>query len=286
MMSGRLNKKIALITGTGNGQGRAAALRFAAEGASVVGCDTDVARAVETVDIVKKNGGVMHSVQPVDAGSETDVNRWVAEAVEHFGPFDIVYNNAAGARHAPISELSIEDFEWTMHNEVSIILIAVKAALPVFKQRGGGVVINIGSTAGNYGAGWPRNAIGMLPHCVGKAAVIRMTQVMAIELSPYNVRVNCISPGVIVTPGIAPLLRTPGVQESFQDLNLISRLGVPDDIAAAAVYLASDEAAYVTGVNLLVDGGQVAGAGHGQPDDATSEMIKEASRARVESPQE
>jgi NAD(P)-dependent dehydrogenase (short-subunit alcohol dehydrogenase family) len=278
-MAGRLEGKVALITGTASGQGRAAAIRFAAEGASVVGCDLKIEEAKETVAIVESAGGRIVSLQPVDLSDETDVTALVDFAVDSFGGFDILYNNAAVARAAALEELKRADWDWNMANEVTLVYMAVRHALPVFKQRGGGAVINVGSIAGMVGSGMPGNASGNLVHCVAKAAVIRLTENLAIELSPYNVRVNCISPGVIDTPQLRPFLGddpdTP-MRRLFAGKCLIPRIGEVDDIVNAAVFLASDEASYVTGVNLPVDGGFAASGGVGRPSSELEEAVSAA----------
>jgi meso-butanediol dehydrogenase / (S,S)-butanediol dehydrogenase / diacetyl reductase len=278
-MAGRLEGKVALITGTASGQGRAAAIRFAAEGASVVGCDLKIEEAKETVAIVESAGGRIVSLQPVDLSDETDVTALVDFAVDSFGGFDILYNNAAVARAAALEELKRADWDWNMANEVTLVYMAVRHALPVFKQRGGGAVINVGSIAGMVGSGMPGNASGNLVQCVAKAAVIRLTENLAIELSPYNVRVNCISPGVIDTPQLRPFLGddpdTP-MRRLFAGKCLIPRIGEVDDIVNAAVFLASDEASYVTGVNLPVDGGFAASGGVGRPSSELEEAVSAA----------
>ncbi len=274
--AGRLARKVAVITGTGGGQGRAAALRFCQEGARVVGCDLNVEGSRETVALARDAGHSMVSVEPVDLSRPEEVDGLVAAALNAFGDFDILYNNAAAMRAGRIDEMSLDDFEWTMKNEVSVIFNAVKASVPVFGRRGGGVVVNVASTAGIYGAGFPGNARGMLAHCVGKAAVIRMTEVLAIELSPLNVRVNAISPGVTDTPALRLFLDNDEVRSLFTNFSLLHSVARPDDVVNAAVFLASDEASLITGCNLPVDGGQSVGAGQGQPDLQVESLIARA----------
>ena len=240
-MAGRLEGKIALITGTANGQGRRAATRFASEGATIIGCDLKVEEAQETVAMVEAAGGKMVSLQPVDLSDEGGIRRMIDFAVDAHGGFDILYNNAAVARAAALEDLGRDDWDWNMANEVTLVYMAVRHALPVFKQRGGGAIINIGSIAGMVGSGMPGNASGNLVHCVAKAAVIRLTANLAIELSPYHVRVNCISPGVIDTPQLRPFLGdepdTP-MRKLFSSQFLVPRIGEVDDIVNAAVFLA------------------------------------------------
>ena len=166
-----------------------------------------------------------------------------------------------------------------MANEVTLVFLAVKHAIPVFERRGGGVIINVGSIAGMVGSGMPGNAAGNLVHCVAKAAVIRLTENLAIELSTRNVRVNSISPGVIDTPQLRPFLgEEPDapLRMLFASKCLIPRIGEVEDIVNAAVFLASDESSYITGVNLPVDGGFSASGGVGQPTSEVDDAVAKA----------
>ncbi len=271
-MTGRLAGKVALITGTADGQGRAAALLFASEGARVVGCDLKTELAQETVELVRRAGGQMASMQPLNLSDEDQVKAWLDFAVAQFGDFDILYNNASGVRGGTVESLGRADWDWNLANEVTLIFLAVKHALPVFRRRGGGVILNTGSVAGMLSTAMPGNAPGNFVHNVSKAAVIRMTEHMAVELSPLNIRVNTVSPGLIDTPATRPLFGD-GFLEAFEKSALIRRVGQPIDIAQAALYLCSDEASFVTGINLPVDGGWVAGGGVGQPDPALAEAV-------------
>jgi NAD(P)-dependent dehydrogenase (short-subunit alcohol dehydrogenase family) len=271
-MTGRLAGKVALITGTADGQGRAAALLFAAEGARVVGCDLKTGLAQETVELVRRAGGQMVSMQPLNLSDEAQVKAWMDFAVAEYGDFDILYNNASGVRGGTVESLSREDWDWNLANEVTLIFLAVKHALPVFKRRGGGVILNTGSVAGMLSTAMPGNAPGNFVHNVSKAAVIRMTEHLAVELSPLNIRVNTVSPGLIDTPATRPLFDE-GFLDAIEKSALIRRVGQPIDIAQAALYLCSDEASFVTGINLPVDGGWIAGGGVGQPDPALAEAV-------------
>jgi NAD(P)-dependent dehydrogenase (short-subunit alcohol dehydrogenase family) len=264
-MTGKLAGKVALITGTGGGQGRVAALRFASEGARVVGCDVKTDGAAETLAMVLEAGGEMVSQAPVDLTDEEAVRSWIEFSVATYGDFDILYNNASAIRSGTIDVLTREDFDWTMQNEVTLVFLATKYALPVFQRRGGGAIVNIASVAGHIGAGMPGNNLGNLAHCVAKAAVLRMTQVLAIELAPHNVRVNSISPGVIETPALAPFLANEAARNAFIGMGVIPRVGQPDDVVSTALFLASDEASWITGVDIPVDGGQIASGGVGLP---------------------
>ena len=277
-MAGRLEGKVALITGTADGQGRAAALAFAREGARVVGCDLKTDLAEETVARVRHAGGEMVSMQPLNLNDEAEVQRWIDFAVSHYGDFDILYNNASGVRGGTIESLTRADWDFNLANEITILFLAIKHALPVFKRRGGGVILNTGSVAGMVGAAMPGNMPGNFVHNVSKGAVLRMTVHLAVELSPWNIRVNAISPGLIDTPATRPLLDVGG-SEPFMRSLLIKRPGQSEDIARAAVFLCSDEADYITGVNLPVDGGWTASGGLGRPDPDVTRIYGEAMAA-------
>lgn len=277
-MTARLAGKVALITGTADGQGREAALAFAREGARIVGCDLKTDLAEQTVALVRRAGGEMISMQPLNLNDEAQVKTWIDFAVRHYGDFDILYNNASGVRGGTVETLSRADWDFNLANEITILFLAVKHALPVFKRRGGGVILNTGSIAGMVGAAMPGNIAGNFVHNVSKGAVLRMTVHLAVELSPWNIRVNAISPGLIDTPATRPLLDVGGTEPFMRSL-LIRRPGQSADIARAAVFLCSDEADYITGVNLPVDGGWTASGGLGQPDPDVGRIFGEAMEA-------
>lgn len=248
----RLQGKIALITGIGGGMGRAAALRFTAEGAKVVGCDLFAEGAEETVRLAREAGGEIENFAPVQLSNATDAARWVDAAAEVFGGIDILYNNASAPRFGSIEELSIEDWDFVMANELNLVFYATKAAWPYLKLRGGGVVLNVGSIAGTRGVEFmAQNA-----HGTAKAGVINLTQQLAVEGGPHGIRVVCVSPGFTVTPSTAWLVDS-GPEPFRNNVARIPlrRVGQPDDVVNAALFLASDEASWITGVNLVVDGG-------------------------------
>jgi NAD(P)-dependent dehydrogenase (short-subunit alcohol dehydrogenase family) len=221
----------------------------------------------------------MVSLQPVDLTDEDAVQRWIDFALDAHGDFDILYNNAAVAKAANLEDLEREDWDWNFANELTLVFLSVKHALPVFERRGSGVIINVGSIAGMVGSGMPGNAAGNLVHCVAKAAVIRLTENLAIELSTRNIRVNSISPGVIDTPQLRPFLgEEPDapLRTLFASKCLIPRIGEVEDIVNAAVFLASDESSYITGVNLPVDGGFSASGGVGRPTSEVDDAVAAA----------
>jgi meso-butanediol dehydrogenase / (S,S)-butanediol dehydrogenase / diacetyl reductase len=249
-MAGRLEGKVALITVTGSGMGRGAAIRFAQEGAVVVGCDLNAVGNAETVALVEDAGGHMDGKAPVDLGDFAQCQAWIDEAAATHGRIDILWNNASAVVFAPIDQMTVEEWDFSIRNEQSIVFFASKAAWPHLVANGG-VIINTASVAGHGGGP------GGIAHSATKAAVIAMTHVMASEGAPYGIRVMSISPGVIATPGSAEQLAIPGATEMLLARSLVPRLGQADDVARAAVFLASDEASFITGADFLVDGGLV-----------------------------
>lgn len=248
---GRLAGKVALITGTAGGQGRAAALLFAAEGATVVGCDLDVAGAGQTVDQVRAAGGVMTSEQPLDLTDERAVAAWVAGVAAGHGRVDILYANAASTRFAPVEEVTLDDWHFVLRHELDVVFLPVKHAWAHLRRSAGSVVL-VGSTAGVTGS--VTNA--RVAHTVTKGGIVALTRQLAAEGAPYGVRVNCVSPGMIETPATRADLLADGhpMREIARHIPL-GRVGTAVEVARCALFLASAEASYVTGANLMVDGG-------------------------------
>jgi len=249
-MQQRLAGKVALITGTASGMGRAAALRFAAEGAVVEGCDLNVAGNEETAAMVAAAGGVMHATAPVDLADDASCSVWIDAAVARHGRIDVLYNNASACVFALIDQMTREQWDFTIRNELTLVFVATKAAWPHLCASQG-LVLNAASVAGHGGGP------GGIGHSATKAAVLAMTHVMAAEGGPYGVRAVSISPGVVETPGSAEQLSMPGAMDGLLAASLVKRLAQPDEIAAVAAFLASDEASFITGTDVRVDGGLV-----------------------------
>lgn len=252
-MADRLEGKVAFITGTGGGQGRAAAILFAKEGARVVGCDLKKEGGEETVELVKAAGGDMIS-RVVDLADGDQVKSWFDWGVGHYGQMDILYNNASATRYAPIEQMTWDEWEFTIRNELHLIYWACHHAWPHLKARGGSSIINTASGSGMVGIA----AIGFFAHAATKGGVIALTRQLAAEGAPHRIRANSISPGLIETPATAQLLQAPEFREGFLRQVPLGRLGRPEDIVACALYLASDESSFVTGANIPVDGGLTA----------------------------
>jgi len=248
---GRLDGKVALITGIASGMGREAARRFAAEGARVVGCDIDAVGLEQTVAMVRAEGGEITGHAPVDLMDPVANAAWIDKAAAVHGGIDILYNNAGIQRFGAIDELSIDDWELNIRGELSIVFYSVRAAWKHLKARGG-VIISIGSIAGTRGVEFmPQNV-----HGAAKAGVINLTQQLAVEGGPHGIRAVAISPGFIATPATQFLVDDPPpAMKATWDRIPLGRIGRPDDVVNAAVFLASDEASWITGINLMVDGG-------------------------------
>lgn len=249
---GRLDGKVALITGSGGGIGRAVALLFAGEGAVVAGCDLDAGRASETTELVRAAGGTMTSAAPVDVADEGAVNTWIDATADEHGGIDVLFNNAGLTSFAPLEEVTLDDWSFTMRNELDHVFLACKHGWPHLRARGGGSVVNVGSTAGLTGS----LNLDRAAHTAAKGAVIALTRQLAAEGARHGIRVNAISPGMTVTPQTEHLFDDPSHPISrVADHIPLGRPGRPEDVARCALFLASDESSYVTGANLVVDGG-------------------------------
>lgn len=249
---GRLTGKTAIITGTGSGQGRAAALAFAAEGAVVIGCDIDADGAEETVRQVHQAGGRMSSTHPVDLTSEDAVAAWAAQVSTEHPAVDILYANAAATRFAPVEDLTFADWKWNVAHEMDVVFLPVKYFWGHLASSGNAAVVLVGSTAGVTGS----VTNGRLAHTATKGAVVAMTKQLAAEGAPLGIRVNTVSPGMIRTPATeGDLLSADHPMNAIAGHIPLGRIGSPEEVASCALFLASDEASYVTGANLMVDGG-------------------------------
>ena len=249
---GSLDGKVALISGTARGMGRAAAAGFAAQGAAVFGCDLDEAGSAETVALVTAAGGRMAALAPVDLASAEGARTWVDAAVAEFGGVDILYNNASALRNGALTELSDDDWHFTIRNELDIVWFSVRAAWPELVKRGGGSIVNVASIAARLGARFT----GQVPHGSAKGGVLAMTRHLCAAGGEHRIRANAILPGLIYTPETARFIDDPdGPLPSILAKIPLGRYGQAGEVAKLAAFLASDDAAFITGAEIAIDGG-------------------------------
>jgi NAD(P)-dependent dehydrogenase (short-subunit alcohol dehydrogenase family) len=255
-MQPRLRDKVALISGAAAGIGRAAALLFAREGASVA--IADINRAGESVaeEIVRSGGQAIF--EQVDVTWAVDCQRAVERTLHEFGGIHVLFNNAGIMRRASVVELSEEDWDRVMAVNVKSIFLMSRQVIPIMAKAGGGSIVN---TASGWGlVGGPRAAV----YCASKGAVVLLTKAMAIDHGPEKIRVNCICAGDTDTGMLRNEAQQLGEREHIfladSARRPLGRIGKPEEIAQAALYLASDASSFVTGTALVVDGGGLAGS--------------------------
>ncbi len=252
---GRLEGKVAIVTGAGSsgpgvGNGKAAAVLFAREGAKVLLADAVVERAEETLAMIMEEGGEA-SVFEANVTNAEDCSRMVDAAMERYGRLDILDNNVGISRRGTVVEVSEEDWDQVMAVNVKSIVLCSKYAIPKMIESGdGGCIINISSIAG-------LRAHSSTPYTASKAAVIGLTMTMAADHGPDGIRVNCIAPGLVYSPMVAPRMDD-DLRRIRQNASPLRTEGDSWDIGYAALYLASDEARWVNGVTLPVDAGLTA----------------------------
>ena len=243
----RLKGQVAFVTGAGRGIGRGIALAFAGEGAIVGIADIDSATAEATVGEIERSSGTARAF-PIDVSRQDDVLRAVSQLVSEFGRLDIVSNNAILFRREPVSEVRQETCEKMIAVGLESLIWSAQAALRHMDPQRGGVIINNTSPAAELGVA------GSAVYSAIKGGVSSLTRSLAVELGPRRIRVNALCPGTVPTPG-ARQMNSDAIYEARRQRTPLGRLGTPEDIAAAAVFLASAEASFITAAILRIDGG-------------------------------
>ena len=252
---GRFEGRVAVVTGGASGIGAAAARRFHAEGASVLLADLN-AEAGEALAAELDDGRARF--RRVDVAAWPEVDALVADAVQAFGGLDILFNNAGIGSFATAADLAVEDWRRVIDVDLSSVFYGCKAAIPALRARGGGAIINTASISGLAGD------FSFAAYNAAKAGVINLTRSVAIDHARENIRVNAVCPGPVDTPIIAGINDLQGVREAWDARVPMGRFARPEEIAAVVAFLASDDASYMTGSILAVDGGVTAHTG--QPD--------------------
>jgi len=252
-VDGRLAGKTCLITGSAGPVGRVAAIKFAAEGARVVGADLDADGDQETVRLVREAGGVMSSFGSCNLNDWAQCQALAHFAVATYGKLDVLVNNASNVRFGWMSELSPADWVATMDGELNQVFLTTRAAWAALAD-GGGTVVNVGSTAAWLGY----KMLGSVAHCAAKAGVVAMTRQLAVEGRHHGIRANSVSPGVIETYRNAEMLKNPQVAAAVTENIMRGRPGLPEEVANIILFLASDESSYINGADILADGGATA----------------------------
>ncbi|MDE0001334.1 MAG: SDR family NAD(P)-dependent oxidoreductase [Rhodospirillaceae bacterium] len=251
-----LSGKVALVTGAGSGIGRAASVEYARAGAAVMCADINVDGAKVTSETIGKEGGHAAAL-PLDVRDESAVETSLQQTIDALGGFDILFNNAG---------VGNVGYETTLQVNQNGVYFGLKHGAALLAERGGGAIVNTSSIAGIQGLADPSGMLhgtdsatmeldGVVSYVASKHAVVGMTRQFAIHYAPQNVRVNAVAPGYIETPLTAAMRQDPAVQQQYEELHPMNRLGRPEEIATAVVFLSSDAASFITGHVLAVDGG-------------------------------
>lgn len=248
----RLKDKVALITGAGSGIGRATAILFAKEGAKVAVADCVKEANEETVKMMKDAGGEGISIL-ADVSNAIEVQKMIEKTVNEYGKLDVLFNNAGINMMVPITETTEELWDKMISINLKGVFLGCKYAVPVMKKQGGGVIINTASIFAYVGC------VNDSVYCASKGGVLAFTRALALEVAPFKIRVNCICPGTTLTPLVQRVWEQSGNPEERARSTLqqipLERFGKPEDMANAALFLASDESSFITGAAIIVDGG-------------------------------
>ena len=250
---GKLDGKVAVVTGAASGIGRATAILFASEGAKVVLADWDERQGSRVADELREAGHDAVFVR-VDVSRPEDVEGMISTAVERYGRLDVLFNNAGiEGEQAPTADCTLENWERVINVNLKGVFLGMKYGIPAMLKGGGGAIINNASVAGIVGfAGIPA-------YCASKGGVIQLTKAAALEYAKQGIRVNVICPGVIWTPMVERFTaQSDETRKALESLEPVGRFGTPEEVARLALFLASDDSAFCTGAPFIVDGGFVA----------------------------
>lgn len=250
-----MDGRCAVVSGAGSGLGRAIARRLAAEGARVVVAGDKETPLAETARLIADEGGEAFAVR-CDVSREDDVAALMRQVVERFGRLDVLVNNAGVEFAKRVEDTTVEEWDWLMDVNLKGVFLCAKHALPAMRGGGGGVIVNVASELALVGSE------AVAAYSASKAGVLQLTRALAVDHARDGIRVNTLSPGVILTDLLQTALDSTGDpdkrRQEFEERTLLGRLGTPEEAAEAALFLASDQSSYMTGANLVLDGGWTA----------------------------
>ncbi|MCL4541447.1 MAG: SDR family oxidoreductase [Chloroflexi bacterium] len=251
----KLTGKAAIVTGAGSGIGRAIAQMLAAEGARVAAVDFSKDGGEGTVQLIQGAGGECIFIE-ADVARASDVQRYVQTTVDRYGHIDVLCNNAGIGVAAPVTETTEEDWDRVLAVDLKGVFLGCKYTIPIMIRQGGGVIVNTASVAGMVGV------LNRAAYCAAKAGVVGLTKSIAVDYIGQNIRANAVCPGTVDSPWIQKILNQQpdpvAERQRMVERQPMGRMGRPEEIARAVLYLASDDSAFVTGSTLVIDGGLTA----------------------------